>query len=218
MLAGNLQSIIQGPTTTMAQTPSPATQIQGNGAGLLAVATTSTYQQSTPQAPSPAMLTTQPQTLPTSTTSSQTFQPPATVPLSVLMPPPNMSNTAAKTAGLTPLPEPRTSHRFQERRPSHNLPSPKRRRNHHVQTSVEIQVRNAPTAYDQNVVIGKAIDTIFERLNEIELKLQQKLTKVCQDQTEDIVRQTGQIMEEEVQEASVYAKELISTLQQNLLK
>ena len=68
---------------------------------------------------------------------------------------------------------------------------------------------HVPTAYDQNVVIGKAMDTTLERLNEIELKLQQKMTKVCQDQTEDIVRQTGHIMEEEVHEASGYAKEKV---------
>ena len=228
MATGNLQSIIRVSNTTMPQPPSPANPIQRNGAGLLAVAT-SNYQSAmgssaitVSQAPSPATLTTQSNdgTLHNSTTgtvsSNQAFQPP-TVPLNLLMPPPNMPPTAKPTTGLTPLPEPRTSRRFQER-PRHNLPSPKRRRSHHAQTSVEMQVKNAPTAFDQNVVIGKAMDTILERLNEIELKLQQKMTKVCQDQTEDIVRQSGNIVEEEIQDASCYAKELITTLQNNLLR
>ena len=48
---------------------------------------------------------------------------------------------------------------------------------------------------------------------ETELKLQQKMTKVCQNQTEDIVRQSGNIVQEEIQEASCYAKELVATLQ-----
>ena len=40
------------------------------------------------------------------------------------------------------------------------------------------------------------MDTILERLDEIGLKLQQKMTKVCQDQTEDITRQSGNIVQE----------------------
>ena len=229
MNTGNLQSIIRVSNTTMPQPPSPANPIQRNGAGLLTVAT-SNYQSAigssaitVSQAPSPATLTTQSNdgTLHYSTTTgtvspNQAFQPPPpTVPLNLLMPPPNMPPTAKPTTGLTPLSEPRTSRRFQER-PRHNLPSPKRRRSHHAQTSVEMQVKNAPTAFDQNVV--KAIDTILERLNEIELKLQQKMTKVCQDQTEDIVRQSGNIVEEDIQDASCYTKELITTLQNNLLR
>ena len=81
--------------------------------------------------------------------SNWAFQPP-TVPLNLLMTPPNMPPTAKSTTGLTPLPEPRTSRRFQER-PRHYLPSPKRRRSH-AQTSVEMQIKNDPTAFDQNVV------------------------------------------------------------------
>ena len=56
------------------------------------------------------------------------------------------------------------------------------------------------------------MNTILERLNKTELKLQQKMTKVCQNQTEDIVRQSGNIVQEEIQEASCYEKELVATL------
>ena len=65
MTTGNLQSIIRVSNTTMPQPPSPANQIQRNGAGLLTVAT-SNYQSTIgssaitiSHAPSPATLTTQ---------------------------------------------------------------------------------------------------------------------------------------------------------------
>ena len=85
-----------------------------------------------------------------------------------------------------------------------NLPSPKRRR---LQpTSVSNQVQQAQSIRDQNIALASAIDQIFTRLDDLEFKMQSKLTKVCEALTEDLQKRSGQQLNDELEYVRQYTR------------
>ena len=144
-------------------------------------------------------------------------------PLQLHMPPPTCTSRPPYEQ-LTPLPQATRKRTLPNTLPDmppaqsqlKSLPSPKRRRAH-TNTTVVSQVRSSSSVQDQNLIISTALDTIMDRLDEIELKLQTKLTEVCPVQTEDINRRNSRQVSEEALCTRQYAQSIISTVQGNLL-
>jgi hypothetical protein len=157
-----------------------------------------------------------------------------TQPLHVTMPPPaakpeprkqlngngNNSTYQVNQEPLTPLPQPtphvRRAFPDPDRQPSTShladLPPPKRR----CRDSVVAQLHNTPGK--ANLIIAHALDNILDRMEDIEYKVQLKITQVCEAQTEDIVKKQTNGLAEEGLQIRKYTRDLISIAQENIIK
>ena len=138
----------------------------------------------------------------------------ATQPLSLSLPPPFSSTNRRLVEPVTPLPVLQTrplplpgvdgSNSKLSQLPS---PVPKRRRT--------VTTRESSTSLLQ---VASTLDTIMERLDDIEYKLQHKVTQVCEAQTQDLMRRVNNAVAEESFFIRQYTRDLVATVQDNLLK
>ncbi len=132
--------------------------------------------------------------------------------------PTELNTVAAPTTNVVsrsmiPLPVPTPRHRKLPPPPDrrtiiHQLPSPSKRHRSAAQCSIESQVRSASTPYEQNVILVRAMNTLLERMHDMEYKLQHKTAQVYEAQSDDLLHRSGQVLSEQIHGAKEYTTDL----------